>query len=908
MNRGYVLILFVAFCLVLPCSSPAQLQRAESYFSNLEYFKAIPFYEKGLRKRLDPVSASHLAYCYKILKNYPMAEVWYSKATSFPDAEVLSYFYYGQVLKNNNKPDEARIQFELYLQKVPGDKVAVTQINSCIEWKNWLKQSPLYAVKNASQLNSPNDDFSPAYDDQGIVFVSDRGTIDLLGNDLNQSTNTAFLAVYKAVYKNQNDDSISFHSPRELSRQINTNTHNGPVSFCPSIHLLAFNRVDKKKRLLTHNFINRPKIYFARYMNDRIDSLTPFPFNSDNYSVAHPALAGDGNTLIFVSDMPGGLGGKDLYISYKKEGVWSKPENLGPEINTARDEQFPYIRKDGVLFFSSDGHAGFGGMDIFSATIKSGKWGEVKNQGAPLNGPTDDFGIVFDDNLRKGFFSSDRAGGKGKDDIYSFRVTNKFLRIAGKIMFSKDHVDPARNAIVRILTEDGQVLKVTKTDKTGFFQFENLPADQWYAIQLDEKDPVLEGKTRAYLTDELGKAIRVTVIDTLGKSTHKFIYTNLPADPGAAPELLTEDDLINLAGNFLSGSNPAVPMANKVVLLKNDKGEVVQRTVTNAFGAFAFKNLPPDQNYLISMEENDVQLPPNTKITITSKSGKEVGTTVVGPKGSFRYTVLASDKVTISALTVTDADLRVDLKGGLFTGDGKKTAVGGMTVSLVNDKGAVLQTTQTDKKGGFAFTSLPYDQNFTVVVGENNDPRLANMTKLILTDSKGNILKESTAAKNGFRFSVLPSDQNLVGEVYVEDPWLKVLQFKDVSDTRSGVNQESITIIENIYYAFGDWKILPDAENILTKVVQVMKNDPDLIVEVDSHTDSRSSADFNLTLSNKRAKTAVDYIVAHGIQPYRIKGVGFGKSRLLNKCADGVECTDEEHAKNRRTEFKITRK
>jgi outer membrane protein OmpA-like peptidoglycan-associated protein/tetratricopeptide (TPR) repeat protein len=908
MNRFIKALIYFSLFL-FSFSSSGQIKRADEYFNNLEYFKAVPFYEKALRKKLESAPAAHLAYCYKILKNYELAEIWYAKAVSFQDTDPINYFYYGQVLKNNNKPDEAKVQFETYVKKVPEDKVATTQINSCKEWKNWLQQTPKYSIKNETQLNSPEADFSPCYFSKGIAFVSDRGTVDLLGSDYNQSTNTDFLSVYYAAFKNNKGDSTSFKQIQKMPRNLNNNTHNGPISVSGDQKLMAFNRVDKKKHVASKHFTNHPKIYFATLSGETMGHTEDFPFNSDDYSVAHPALSPDGITVYFTSDMPGGFGGKDLYVSRKTGDSWSKPENLGPEINTSGDEEFPYIRKDGALFFSSDGHAGFGGMDIFSAVLRNGKWMDITNQGAPLNGPTDDFGIVFDDNISRGYFTSDRPGGKGNDDIYSFQVTNKFLRIAGKIMFSKDNSDPAQFATVSILTDEGQVLKVIKTDKNGFFQFENLPTDQWYAIKLDENDPVLKGKTRAYMTDEQGKTIRVTVVDVKGKSTKKFIYTNLPADPNAPPELLTADDMINLAGNILSGTNPAVPVANQVVFLKNEKGEVVQKTVTNAFGAFAFKDLPPDQNYAIVMDENDSPLATNTKITITNKSGKEIGTTVVGPKGSFRYRVISSDKNVMSAITVADVDLRVDLKGALFAGEGNKNAIANTNISIVDEKGNVVQKTRTDAKGNFQFTSLPSDQNYSVVVGEGNDLHLANLDKIFLTDANGKVVKEVKKNKTGgYHFDVLPEDQSLMGTVYVDDPWLKVLQLKqNAQNNMNGQKNGSITIIENIYYAFGDWKILPDAENILAKVVQVMKNDPGLMVEVDSHTDSRSSADFNMTLSNKRARTAVDYIVAHGIQSNRIRGVGFGETRLLNRCADGVECSDEEHAINRRTEFKITR-
>jgi outer membrane protein OmpA-like peptidoglycan-associated protein len=904
MNKGmrFSLCLFLIFTLSIPLT--AQMRRATAYFNNLEYAKAIPFYEKALKSKEDAQADANLALCYKMMKQYDRAEYWYAKSVSGTQVNPINYFYYGQVLRNNNKTEEARKQFELYIAKTPGDKSAESQLLSCKELKSWLGQSPAYTVKNEKQLNSSGADFAPVFFDKGLVFTSDRTAPDLLESGNDPASNASYLALFYASFKTQATDSVSFNQPKSFKKGPRSDYHTGPVAFDGAQQNMAYNAVEKERHLSKSQFVNRPKLFICHLEKDRFNSPVPFPFNSNTYSVAHPAFSEDGRDLFFSSDMPGGYGGKDLYVSHREGDTWGKPENLGPDVNTAKEEEFPYLRKDGLLFFSSDGHPGFGGLDIFS-TKKSnkGKWTYVTNQGAPLNGPTDDFSIVFNENGSTGYFSSDRPGGKGNDDIYSFVVNNKFIRVAGKLLYSRDLADPAKGISLIILTETGKIIKVTTTDKNGFFKFENLPADASYSVKLDEEDPQLKGKNRAYITDEKDNVIRVMALHK--GPGHQMVFKNLPADPNAPPELYTAEDLVNIAGNLLAGTNPAVALAGKQVVLKNDKGEIVQITTTNAFGAFAFKNLPPDQNFTVSLEENDTQLAPNTKITITNKSGKEIASVVTDSRGKFKYKLIPGEKNAMGMLNVADTELRLDLKGKLLAGDGSNLALANTTLRILNEKGELVQTVKTDAKGYFQFANLPSDQNYVVSIGEGNDPQLSKLDKLILTDGNGHVLRELKVNKTGkFDFKILPADQSTLGTVYVDDPWLKVLQLKQETDSR---RKDSITIIENIYYAFGDWKILPDAENILAKVIQVMKNDPRLGIEVDSHTDSRASSEFNMNLSVKRAKTAVDYIVAHGIAASRIKGVGFGESRLLNKCADGVECTDDEHAKNRRTEFKITR-
>jgi hypothetical protein len=205
----------------------------------------------------------------------------------------------------------------------------------------------------------------------------------------------------------------------------------------------------------------------------------------------------------------------------------------------------------------------------------------------------------------------------------------------------------------------------------------------------------------------------------------------------------------------------------------NEKGEIIQTVFTNTFGSFVFTNLPADQNFLVKVDENDTQLPANTKIIMTNKSGKEMQATASGDKGSFKFSFLASDKTTLKLMEVEDTELRLDFKGKLVSDD--KTPLANSTVNLVNEKGEVLQTTKTDAFGAFKFENLPADQHVLFQLDET-DTQLKKLKKIYLTDNKDIVVKEIVRSSGTFKFEILPSEKQKLGIVYVDDPWLKVLQ------------------------------------------------------------------------------------------------------------------------------------
>lgn len=892
--------LFLMLAIALP--AVAQIGRGNKLYTAGEYARAIPAYERGLKKKKDAQAMENIANCYRITKNYVKAEEWYAKAVEAnPECNPMVYFYYGMVLRTNGKNAEAKQQFQRYLAKDPNDKKANAQVQALDNMRVWLSQTPIYAVWPARAINSPQSDISPAYVDKGLYFVSDRGATDVLNGENSPSSGRAFYAIYYAEKTYEKEDSAQYGKAKKLSRSINKEFHNGPVSVSADGKYMAFNRVDRKIMMKSKHFVNRPKIFIAEKKGRHWSLPVAFPYNSDDYSCAHPALSADGQALYFSSDMPGGSGGKDIWVSRRQsDGSWGKPENLGTEVNTAGDEVFPFIRKDEMLFFSSDGHPGLGGLDIFSATKEKGQFTSVTNQGAPLNSSSDDFSVVFNAEGSRGYFSSNRPGGAGDDDVYNFKVTSKFLTISGKLLSSKNTGDVLPNTKVELLDKDGRVVKTATTDTQGNFKFDNLASDKSYLVRLDESDPGVAAKSKYYMADDKNKLVRVTVLDEVGG---KFTFQNLPVDPAAPPQLLSDDDYLTIAGNLISDGEPPKPLANTPVSLKDENGNVVQSTTTNAFGAFTFSHIPPDKTYVVSMDAADPSIAANSRIVITNKSGKELMSTQPDASGKFQFRILKEDKSTLNAMSVTDTDLRLDMRGTLVGADSKSTPLVNTTINILDDKGKVIQTTKTDDKGHFDFANLPADQSFIVSVDGVVDPSLVSFGKLYIRDEKGNVVKTLRLNAGGrFEFRVLPLDRTTLGSVYVDDPWLQVLQMK------AKARQDSLLIIENIYYDYGDYKILPAAEITLEKVVKVMQLDPSITIEISSHTDARSTNDYNQKLSQKRAQAVVDYLVKRGIDKKRLTAIGYGETRLLNHCKDGVECSEEEHAKNRRTEFKINKK
>ncbi len=859
------------------------------YYNNADFFKAIP-------KLISAVNSnsSHkfdalvkVADSYRNIKDYKNAEIYYKKAQETSKLDAVSHYNYGSVLKNNNHYAEALAEFKIYLENYPNDSRAKNAVKSCNEIKAWQSLPKEYEATNLSEINTTKSEFSPVMYENKLVFVSEQNP-DIVNYEQYDFNGQPYLNIFFTELKNE----VPSSSKKAFSKKVNSNYHDGPVAFNKEQNILYFTRVSYIENKKNKEFINRAKLYVSDKKGKAWGKAQPFIFNSNDYSIAHPAVSDDGNSLFFSSDMPGGFGGMDIWACKKNKDGWEKPVNLGPDVNTSGSEEFPYMRKDGLLFFASDGLPGFGGLDIFSCKQIAGKWILNRNEGLGINSFADDFGIYFIDNS-KGYVSSNRDGSVGSDDIYKFTFTSKLISLDGTILNSQDIFDPVKN--VRIFLEDaqGKRLNETRTNEMGYFRFDNLAPDQKYMVKIDETDAAFNGKKHYYYADSHNQLMRITVVNEKGE---KHVFRNLPADANSLPELTLPED-VTLGGNLLYGENPSSPIANKQITLKDGNGNIIEQVTTNAFGAFVFSKLPPDEIYILELSELDGSLPADTKVILTNKSGKEIKIVRADGKGGFKFNLLSVDKTTINELKVTDADLLMDLSGKLLGAD--KNTLAGAKIYLFDEKGNAIDTTLTNESCKFEFKKLQAGKNYMVNIDEN-DARLNGMDKLFILDLKGKVLRELIRNKyKGFSFNLLESEKTNLKQMYVNDPWLEVLELKDKK------SKEHITIVESVYYALNEYKFDDAGQRVMDKVTQIMKNNPTIKIDISSHTDSRADDKHNLVLSQKRAKFAVDYIISKGIDAKRLKAIGYGESKLINKCGNNVTCTEEEHAQNRRTEFKI---
>jgi len=878
--RSALIFLFILFTFCVP----AQISKGDKLYDQNRYFKAIPYYVNASKKQTTKQKANlKLADCYRKVNEYEKAENAYRSALGVDfNVEPKVHFDFASVLKANGKYEEALEQYNLYLKQKPNEESAKKVKKFCAEIKYWMSRPKEYEIKNVEKINTANAEFCPVFVNNKLIYVAERSTFDFVEFEKNDYNGQPFLNMYISEVNAENAE-----KSKTLSKKVNSESHDGPINVSADGKTIYFTRVTGggKKG-------NTAKIYTAMGHDRKWANTKPFQYNSEEYSVAHPSISSDNKLLFFTSDMSGGYGGKDLWVSKRNGDAWEKPVNLGPDINTSGDEMFPSIKSNGVLYFSSNGLPGYGGLDIYSAKMLDDKWLLQRNEGLSINSSYDDFGITFvNDTL--GYFSSNRVGGKGKDDIYYFHFTDRSLIISGTILLTENGNDPAKGVNVTLKEEDGTLVETTKTNDKGFFEFKNLDAEKRYMAVIDNAEPQFTGKARYFLADGNKIVQRVTNKD----GANKFVFKNLPVDPNGLPDLYTNDDL-TLAGNLLYGENPSKPLKNTKLVIKNEFGDVLEETTTNEFGAFTFRNIPSDQNYIVSMDNTDIELPDNTKITLTNKSGKEIKTFYSG-NGKFNFKVLSSDKNTISEMNADDDNLVMDIFG--FVYDENKKPISNAKIRLHEDtKLGDVNEIMTSSNGKFNFKNLRADKNY-IFEADDKDPVLSGVKKIYIADAKGRIYRIIT--KNGegkFSFKVIEADKALLGEFVVDDPWLAVLELKNKKE------KEELTIVENIYYNFGDHKFDEAGQKVLDKVITVLLSNPKLIIELSSHTDSRSSDQFNLALSKKRAQFAVDYMIAKGVDKKRLKAVGYGETKLLNKCANNVECTDDEHKVNRRSEFKIS--
>ncbi|WP_420316844.1 OmpA family protein [Ekhidna sp.] len=564
---------------------------------------------------------------------------FYEKAIEQGGAGESAHLYLAQGLKVEQKYAEAERVLTNYLPRALDEKtkkLAGKELHNLKKIEELKQNESYYRVKNLEDINTERAEYSPFFSRNFLYFTSNRD-----GGKIYRTTGTPFTDIYRVATKGANVNLATLQALDPIINHIDTNE--GSVAISPDGNSMIFAKGNDGKA----KGYSEVNLFFTRYRNGKWSNPVPLSINVADAWDSTPAFSPDGTTLYFSSTREGGYGGADLYqAKVNRRGRWVDVRNLGPEINTPGDDVFPYISEDGSLYFASDGHPGFGKLDMFKA-VREGGHVRVENLGKPMNSASDDFGF-FQFNLTRGFFTSNRKGGKGDDDIYTF-------------------------------VNDDPDLKVVNYFLTGI----------------------------TVTTDDAG------------------------------------DEII---------------LPNTKVSLTADNGDVLDEAFTGADGKFNFR-VYPEEHYDLISEKTD-------------------------------YFTVRKD----------------------FTTVGKSVDKSTLTEPITN----------------------------------------INFETKIMMDP-----------------------------IVLEKP----------------------IVLDNIYYDLDKFNIRPDAALVLDSLVQIMNDNPDIYIELGSHTDSRAPDDYNMRLSRQRAQSAVSYIINSGIKSERITAKGYGETQLIIRNAQ----TEEEHQKNRRTEFKVLR-
>ena len=448
-----------------------KIKRADENFENFAFMDAIASYEGLTKKGLnDEDIFKKLGNANYMNAKYDEAATWYGKLVQLENTSLEpNYLYrYAQSLKSLGKYEES----DLWMNKFQLAKSSDLRAGIFNKNQKYLEKiesnSGRYTVKNLS-LNSNVSDFSPSfYGEKNIVFSTARDS-GIVTKKIHQWNKGAFLNLYNATFDSEGNTS----EIRTFSKSLNTKTHESSAVFTKDKKTIYFTRNNSKNGSFSRDSqkVSRLKIYRGQLIDEKWVDIEELPFNSDEYSIAHPALSKDEKTLYFSSDMPGTNGLSDIFkVAINEDGSFGTPQNLGKTINTEARETFPFIHED-ILYFSSDGHPGLGGLDVFAVKHQDLN-SEILNVGEPVNSTEDDFSFIIN-GKSLGYFASNREGGKGGDDIYSL-IENEPLTfrcyddITGVIVDSENN-ETISNATFEIISSDGSIIQEGVSDVDGKF-------------------------------------------------------------------------------------------------------------------------------------------------------------------------------------------------------------------------------------------------------------------------------------------------------------------------------------------------------------------------------------------------------------------------------------------------------
>ncbi len=767
-------------------SGKLRKRKADKLFQNYAYKAATDIYEdlEASNTELDATSMAKIATAFRLNNDTEKAEYWYARFVS-EQSEASYIFHYAHMLYTNNKCEDATRWYKTFNEKVrKKERVNLDFIKNCSE-KQVFRNTPDAQLVNLTAINSDDLDYVAVPYKNGIVFSSTRG-LDKITKHTDNWTKDHFSDLFFA----ERTTFGMYTNPMPLNGKINGKHHDGVATFNSTQNTMYFSRNNRNGK--SKNGVVDLKIYQTEMDDENMwRTAEELPFNSKEFSTCHPTLSKDGSQLFFASNRPGGYGGMDIYVSTRVKGVWSAPINLGPTINTAGNELFPFISKNEVLFFSSNGHRGMGGLDVFAAKKvdqkDNGSWSKRENIGTPFNTEKDDFGFYMDESAEYGYLTSNRVGGMGEDDVYEW-MSDTPMDFFGTMMRPMNRIFTVVDAATK--EKIGQVMVSINDDNTP-----DAPA--------------------MYNTNDRGEVKHFV---------HPNTELTIEAKKKGYTPVLMKKPVSEL---FENGMATVIPMARR-------KCTALSGTVIN--------------------KDCDKPMPGSTVRIFNTCTGEEEEL-IADANGAFDFCLDCA------------CDYQIMGTKDKFTEDQKvlSTIKGNCEKEKPMDVTLYLQLADAPKKvvKQPTTTRKPTPSAPTKKVTPKPTPKPAPRTTPAPTRT----------LKSGFRVEDLKVGKSLV--------------------------------LNDIYYDFNKASIRGDASSDLDRLILLMNEYPNMEIELSSHTDARGSMSYNQTLSSNRAVSATNYLVTRGISKTRIKAVGYGETRLTNECKDGVNCPDDKHQANRRTEVKI---
>ena len=543
-----------------------ELKHADKFFELSDYRKAIESYKKVIKNNPHDIkSRARIAECYYMTHDYKLAEYWSNQLSNYDNVSSGSLLLYGKILMTNQKYEAAKVQFRKY--SAYNSSTGKHFIKSCDLAKNILAEKPKYTIE-PSEVNSNHADFGPTFYKNKIIYATcgKQALKSSLSSDLSwNSSNQLYSANTTSAGK------LQASKPLGGDYSFKQKLNEGPVSFAQNGRYVAYtkNNFTSGTRVIPNKGTTL-KLYFAN-----VDAKTgewtntkAFPHNSDNYNVGYPSLSPDGKTLYFSSNLDDAKG-YDIYVSYNKNGTWSRPKNLGNTINTLGNEISPFL-EEGTLYFSSDYHHGLGGYDIFQSTQVNGRWDNVNNLGKLVNSSYDDIDFIYDSYNNIGFLTSNRKGGKGFEDIYRVKYAAQKIKFVVKDEYTKE---PIRGADIKFLSFGNSSFK---TDGNGVYTF-SCPL----GITVDVSASKIGYSNEKVRFTSTGNNIKDKTVSIYLASTNRNI-----------------DEYNGLVINALTGKN----VSNAIISVKDLSSGKITKTTSKDDGSFMIA-LNKNTSYEITVDK-----------------------------------------------------------------------------------------------------------------------------------------------------------------------------------------------------------------------------------------------------------------------------------------------------------------